>query len=50
LHNLVRDCIERHLPRHQLEILKVAEESERTLIRRHTALAMFLGNETGLAE
>jgi hypothetical protein len=49
---LVTDCIEQHLPRHQLEILKVAEESERTLLRRHTALAMFnVGeNETGLAE
>jgi hypothetical protein len=49
---LVRDCIEQHLPRHQLEILKVAEESERTLLRRHTGLTMFdLGeNETGLAE
>jgi len=40
LRALVRDCIERHLPRHQLEILKVAEESERALLRRHTTLAM----------
>jgi hypothetical protein len=29
LRMLVRDAIERHLPRHQLEILKAAEESER---------------------
>jgi hypothetical protein len=29
LRALVRECIERHLPRHQLEVLKVAEESER---------------------
>jgi hypothetical protein len=32
LRALVRDCIERHLPRHQLKILKVAEESERELL------------------
>jgi hypothetical protein len=39
--------------RPQSEILKVAEESERTLLRRHTALAKFDldgGNEMGLAE
>jgi hypothetical protein len=29
LRALVRECIERHLPRHQLDVLKVAEESER---------------------
>jgi hypothetical protein len=29
LRALVRDCIEQHLPRHQLEIKKVVEESER---------------------
>jgi hypothetical protein len=34
LRGLVRRCIERHLPRHQLEIARVAEESERKLARR----------------
>jgi hypothetical protein len=31
---LVRATIERHLPPHQFNVLKVAEESERTLIRQ----------------
>jgi hypothetical protein len=33
LRDLVRDCIERHLPRQQLGILKIAEESERSQLR-----------------
>jgi hypothetical protein len=33
LRGMVRNCIEQHLPRHQLEILKVAEESEREQLR-----------------
>ncbi len=32
LRQIVRDAIERHLPRDQLEVLKVAEESERELL------------------
>jgi hypothetical protein len=32
LRDLVRTCIEGHLPRHQLETLKIAEESERALL------------------
>jgi hypothetical protein len=32
LRRLVQTCIERHLPRRQFQILKVAEESERKLI------------------
>src|SRR5262249_28972312 len=31
LRTLVRGCIERHLPRHQLEIMKIAEASERSV-------------------
>jgi hypothetical protein len=34
LRALVRYYIERHLPRHELEILKAAEESERSIIRQ----------------
>jgi hypothetical protein len=34
LRNLVRVYIEKHLPPEQLKVLQVAEESERTLIRR----------------
>jgi len=34
LRDLVRDVIERHLPRHQFQIAKVAEESERQIIRQ----------------
>jgi len=33
LRALVQDCIERHLPRRQLEVLKAAEQSERLLLR-----------------
>jgi hypothetical protein len=33
LRNLVRTAIDRHLPREQLDILKAAEESERTTLR-----------------
>ena len=33
LRDLVRTCIEKHLPPEQLKILKVAEESERELLR-----------------
>jgi hypothetical protein len=29
----VRECIERHVDKKQLEILKVAEESERAFLR-----------------
>jgi hypothetical protein len=32
LRSIVREAIERHLPRRQLEILKVAEQSERSLL------------------
>jgi hypothetical protein len=32
LRRIVREAIERHLPRHQLEVLKVAEKSERELL------------------
>jgi hypothetical protein len=32
LRSIVREAIERHLPRHQLDILKIAEESERELL------------------
>jgi hypothetical protein len=34
LRKLVRDCIERHVDKHQLVILKAAEASERALLRR----------------
>jgi hypothetical protein len=34
LRDLVHDVIERHLPRHQFQIAKVAEESERQIIRQ----------------
>jgi hypothetical protein len=33
LRQLVRDCIERHVDQHQLKILKVAEESERSFLK-----------------
>jgi hypothetical protein len=33
LRDIVRECIEQHLPKHELEILKVAEESEREQLR-----------------
>jgi hypothetical protein len=33
LRHLVRDAIEQHLPRHQFDVLKAAEESERDLLR-----------------
>jgi len=39
---LVRDAIERHLPRHQLEVMKVAERSERDLLRQWASV---LGGE-----
>jgi hypothetical protein len=34
LRELVRECIERHVDKQQLELLKAAEESERTLLER----------------
>jgi len=34
LRQLVRECIERHIDQDQLKILKVAEESERELLKR----------------
>ena len=34
LRELVGDVIERHLPGHEFNILKAAEESERTIIRQ----------------
>jgi hypothetical protein len=34
LRQLVRECIERHIDQHQLKILKVAEESERELLKK----------------
>ena len=37
LRDLVRMAIEQHLPEHQFEILKAAEESERTEIRKLVA-------------
>jgi hypothetical protein len=37
LRELVQEAIERHLPQHQFEVLKAAEESERTLIRQMVA-------------
>ena len=37
LRDLVQMAIEQHLPEHQFEILKAAEESERTLIRKLVA-------------
>jgi len=39
LRALVRAAIERHMPRHQLEVLKVAEQSERELLRQWAASA-----------
>jgi hypothetical protein len=39
LRAMVRDAIERHLPRRQLEVLKVAERSERELLLRWAELA-----------
>ena len=32
LRGLVRECIERHIGKHQLEILRTAEKSERDLL------------------
>jgi hypothetical protein len=37
LRQLVRECIERHVDQHQFEILKVAEESERDLLKKWAA-------------
>jgi len=37
LRMLVRECIERHVDQHQLEILKIAEESERELLKKWAA-------------
>jgi hypothetical protein len=34
LRQLVRECIERHVDQEQLKVLKVAEESERELLKR----------------
>jgi hypothetical protein len=34
LRQLVRACIERHVDKHQLSILRVAEESERELLKK----------------
>jgi hypothetical protein len=34
LRQIVRRAIEQHLPRHQFEVLKAAEESEREIISR----------------
>jgi hypothetical protein len=34
LRHLVENAINRHLPQHQLEVLKAAEESERDIITR----------------
>ena len=33
-HTPVRQVIERHLPAHQFKVLKAAEQSERTIIRK----------------
>ncbi len=38
LRELVRQCIERHVDRHQLDILKVAEESERGFLKSVAAI------------
>jgi hypothetical protein len=40
LRHLVRHAIERHLPRRQLEVLEVAEASERELLKSMVSLAM----------
>jgi hypothetical protein len=48
LRQLVRDVIERHLPRDQLKVLQVAEESEREILGRWAvdqALALFANSE-----
>jgi hypothetical protein len=37
LRDLVRECIERHVDQHQFGILKVAEESERDLLKKWAA-------------
>ena len=37
LRGLVREAIEDHLPRRQFEVLKAAEDSERTIIRQLVA-------------
>jgi hypothetical protein len=34
LREIVRIAVERHLPRHQFEVLKAAEQSEREIISR----------------
>jgi hypothetical protein len=34
LREIVRECIERHVDRHQLQILRTAEESERELLKK----------------
>jgi hypothetical protein len=34
LRTLVRECIERHIDQEQLKILRVAEESERELLKK----------------
>jgi hypothetical protein len=34
LRQIVQECIEYHLPQHEFEVLKVAEESERAVLRR----------------
>jgi hypothetical protein len=49
LRDLVRESIERHLPKHELDILKVAEESERSFLRKWTDVAATLA-EKDLAE
>jgi hypothetical protein len=39
LRDLVRECIERHVDKHQIDMLRVAEASEREIITRWAALA-----------
>jgi hypothetical protein len=44
LRAIVQDAIEGHLPQHQFEILKAAEQSERELLRQFVGTRPELGN------
>ena len=38
LRELVRECIERHVDKQQLELLRIAEQSERELLTKWAAI------------
>jgi hypothetical protein len=40
LRDLVRECIERHVDKHQIDMLRVAEASEREIITKWAAICV----------